>query len=62
MFHVYNININIFTDYTPFKVITKYWLYFPLLYNISLLLIDFIDSNLCLSIPYPHFPLPTGNH
>ena len=39
---------------------------FPVLYNISLLLIFFIYSSLCLLIPYPcltppPFPLPTVN-
>ena len=42
---------------------------FPVLYNISLLLIYFIYSYLCLLISYPYFappsfplPLPAGNH
>ena len=50
---MYNIVIQYFIDYTPFKVITKQWLYFPVLYNITFLLIYFIFSNLYLLIPYP---------
>ena len=54
-------------DYIPFKVITKQWLYFPVLYSIFLLLMYFTHSNLYRLIPYshpspPHFPLPTGIH
>ena len=26
---------SVFIDYTPFKVIIKQWLHFPMLYNIS---------------------------
>lgn len=31
---------------------------FPMLYNIALLLIYFIHSNLCLLIPYSYLALP----
>ena len=49
---MYNIAIQHFTDYTPFKVIAKQWLCFPVLYLLS--------SFLYLA---PHtFPLLTGNH
>ena len=58
---------NLFTDYTPFEVVIKLWLYFPVLYNVSWLLIHFIHSSLCLLICYPelappHFPISTSNH
>ena len=50
--------IQYFIDYTPFKVTAKYWLYFPVLYNISLLLIYFIHSSLYFLISTPILPLP----
>ena len=42
-----------FTDYTPLKAITGPWLWFPVLYSTSLLLLYFIHSILCLLLPYP---------
>ena len=58
---------NIFIDYTPFKVTTKQWLQFPVLYSISFVCIYFIHNSLYLLIPYPYLSplpvsLPTSNH
>lgn len=58
---------NIFIDYGPLKVNVIQQLYFPVLCNISLLLIYLIHSGLYLLIPYLylspfHFPLSTSNH
>ena len=53
---IYNIiftsdySINIFIDYTPFNIITKWMPHFPVLYNIALLFIYFIHSSLYLLI------------
>ena len=49
---MYNIAIQHSTDYTPFKVIAKQWLCFPVLYLLS--------SFLYLAL-HP-FPLLTRNH
>ena len=52
-----SLRVAIFIDYIPFKVIIKLWLHFPVLYNISLLLICFTHSNVYLLIPIPVLPL-----
>ena len=41
------------SDYTALKVFTREWLQFPVLLSISLLLICFIHSSLCLLISRP---------
>ena len=47
---------------TLFNIITKQWLYFPELYNISLLLIPLIHRLLYLLILYPYLaPPPSGS-
>lgn len=43
--------VNIFIDYTLFKVITKWWLHFPVLYLMSLSLIYCIHSSWYFLIP-----------
>ena len=52
--HIVVIN---FTDYTPLKVITRYQLLFPVLFNMSLLLVYFIHSSLYLN-PMPYLAPP----
>ena len=47
---------SVFLDYTPFKVITKQWLYSPVPYDISFLLIHFYSS-LFLKPIIPHLCL-----
>ena len=56
-----------FIDYSLFNIITKQRLCFPVLYNISWLLIYFKYSKLypLIQHPYldpPHSPFPTGNY
>ena len=51
---MYNV-IQGFIDYSSFKVITKQWLYLPVLHNISLLLIYFLHSSFCHFLNTEHF-------
>ena len=48
----------LYIDYTPVKLIKKWWLYFPVLRSISRVLIYVIQSSLCLLIPCPTSPFP----
>ena len=47
-----------FIDYVPSQAIIRYWLYFPVLYNISLYFIYLIHSSLYLFVPYPYIYRP----
>ena len=72
-FHVYSkviplyiyMHIYILFYSFPLEFITRYWIYFPVLYSKSLLFIYFIYGNVHLLIPYsqfiptPPFPLVT---
>ena len=58
-FQVYNIvSLYFYGLYTSFKLITKQWVYFPVLGNISLLPIYFIHTCLRLLILYPCLAAP----
>ena len=73
-FFTYNVGLkctsqwlSIFTNCTPLKVTMKWWLHFPMIYNISFLLIYFIYTSVYFlslypSLASPYFPIPTGTH
>ena len=54
-----------FLDHFPIQTITEYWVEFPVLNSRSLLVICFIYSSACMSIPVSHFlnvSLPCSLH